>query len=101
MELLGWSDAQINEWALKWDDDLNGRNGSVLSHEDVYYYAVPEIVHASGAKPDGPVHSTLRALEVAIQYQASSPIWLSPVDWNAVRARLNDILVPIGGRLPR
>jgi len=100
-ELLGWSETQINGWAMRWDDDLNGRNGSMFYHEDVYYYALPEIVCASGAALNFPRHTTLRALHDAIQYNASTPIWLSPVDWNAVRVRVNGILDPLGGRLPR
>lgn len=100
-ELLGWTETETDDWAMRWDDDLNGRTGSMFYHEDVYYYVLPEILNASGASVAAPMHSIFRALEDAIQFNASSPIWLSPVDWNAVRERVNDVLTRHGGKLPR
>jgi hypothetical protein len=99
--LLGWPDAQTNDWAMQWDDDLNGRVVSMFYHEDEYYHAWPEIVRESGAESGMWLLKTLRAFKDAVEYRASSPIWLSPVDWDAVRGRVNDILAPHGGQLPR
>lgn len=99
-ELLGWSDVQSRDWALRWDDDLNGRNGGLFYHEDVYYYVLDPILFHSGVRHQPP-NSLFRELESAIQVNASTPIWLSPVDWDAVRARVNSVLATIGGKLPR
>ena len=100
-ELLNWPESQINEWTLKFDDELNGRVNAWFYHEDEYLYVLPEIVLASGAQVSPPdEYKILNELRKAIEYRASSPIWLSPVDWNAVRSRVNDILIPLDGRLP-
>lgn len=99
-ELLGWSDDQSRDWALQWDDDLNGRNGGLFYHEGVYHYVLDPILFHSGVR-HRPSNSLFRKLESAIQASASTPIWLSPVDWDAVRARVNSVLTIVGGKLPR
>jgi hypothetical protein len=100
-ELLGWTAEQTDAWALRWDDDLNGRRPlSFFYHEDEYYYVIPEIVRASGAAPVTSMLGLLQPLQDAIQSGASRPIWGSPVDWDAVRTRVNAVLAPHGWRLP-
>jgi hypothetical protein len=99
-ELLGWTEAQSRDWALRWDDELNGRTDGLFYHEDIYYYVLDTVLLHSGVNRQPPI-GLFREIESAIQLNASSPIWLSPVDWNAVRNRVNDILSAIGGKLPR
>jgi len=98
--LLGWSETQTKQWAQEWDDDLNGRDNSMFYCEDDYYYALPEIVKVSGGELPSRPYELLNDLKEAIELNASSPIWLSPVDWEGVRTRVNKILQTVGGRLP-
>jgi hypothetical protein len=103
-ELLGWSEAQTREWARKWDDDLNGRNGSMFYHEDPYYYALPAVIRESlPAAQAEPRRSMALFTDVlrAIRSHGSEPIWLSPYNWDAARERINAVLSEAGGRLPR
>jgi hypothetical protein len=104
-ELLGWTKEETLEWAHQWDDDLNGRNGfSWFYHEDAYYYVLPVVVSKSISTDSRDTHHRITLCEEicnAIRSHASEPIWLSPYDWDAARARVNAILSKVGGRLPR
>jgi hypothetical protein len=102
-ELLGWTDAQTREWATKWDDDLNGRNGSMFYHEDPYSYALPAVIRASlpAAQSDACRVALYSDVLRAIRSHGSEPIWLSPYDWDAARERINTVLSKADGRLPR
>jgi hypothetical protein len=98
--LLGWSDAQTSEWAMRWDDDLNGRNGSMFYHEDIYYYAMPQILESSGIRTNGMIGKLKINVQDAIQKGQSWPIWGSPCDWALIRSRVNAILNEQQGKLP-
>ncbi|HEU5400232.1 MAG TPA: hypothetical protein VFU86_02680 [Terriglobales bacterium] len=103
-ELLGWSEAQTRKWARKWDDDLNGRKGSMFYHEDPYYYALPVVIHESLPPAQAEARRSMALFTDvlrAIQSHGSEPIWLSPYDWDAARERVNAVLIVSGGRLPR
>jgi hypothetical protein len=99
-ELLGWTESDTHDWAKRWDNEMNDRVLSFFYHEDVYYYAAPQILVSSGLATL--VHDTLlqRRIEDAIQKGHSSPIWGSPCDWDLVRERVNAVLQPFGGILP-
>lgn len=103
-ELLGWSEDQTREWALKWDDDLNGRIDSMIYHEAPHYYALPLVIRASlptGVTETYPEMPLYMGVLRAIHTHVSEPIWLSPHDWNSARERVNEFLSAVGGRLPR
>lgn len=98
--LLGWSDAQTNQWAIRWDDDLNGRTGSMFYHEDIYYYAIPQILASSGIRTNGMIGKLGMDVQDAIQKDHSWPIWGSPCDWTLIRNRVNAVLNERSGKLP-
>jgi hypothetical protein len=103
-ELLGWSEPQTREWARKWDDDLNGRKGSMFYHEDPYSYALPTVIRESLPAAQLEARRWMPLVEEArraIRSHGSEPIWLSPYDWDDARLRINTILKEAGGRLPR
>jgi hypothetical protein len=103
-ELLGWPEARTREWARKWDDDLNGRNGSMFYHDDAYHYALPVVIRESLPETQSEARrSTALYLDVlgAIRSHGSEPIWLSTYDWDAARERINVVLSAAGGKLPR
>ncbi len=98
--LLGWPEAKTTEWAATWDDELNGRKGSFFYHEDVYYYALPEILVASGIHYQNRPANLERDIQQAIQQGHSQPLWSSPCDWNLIRNRVNTVLAKWHGKLP-
>lgn len=99
-ELLGWTDSDTQDWANRWADQMNDRVLSFFYHEDVYYYATPQILISSGLARIANNTSIQQQIENAIQTGHSSPIWGSPCDWDLVRNRLNSVLHPLGGKLP-
>jgi hypothetical protein len=73
-------------------------------HEDPYYYALPVVIRESvpaGQVPAGGLMALYTDVLRAIRSHGSSPIWLSPYDWDAARERINAVLSTVGGRLPR
>jgi hypothetical protein len=101
-ELLGWSENQVRQWAREHHEDgLDGKD-LFFYHEEAEKYILGLIVPLSLREQIGFRNYQLviqRVREAIVRY-GSSPLWLSPYDWGAARARINWLLGEYGASLP-
>jgi hypothetical protein len=103
-QLLGWSEERVRTWAReRYEDALDDKDGGFFYHEDAYYYILPLLV-PSRLRQDLNARDLSKLqhdkIKPAITHFGSYPLWLSPYDWDAARARINAILSEYGHRLP-
>jgi hypothetical protein len=101
---LGWSEKRVLAWARKYHEHgLDGRDRGWFYHEDEYYCILDFLVPTSVRKKLSfkELAKLEGRLKTAIAQHGSSPLWLSPYDWDAARERINTILGEYGAALPR
>jgi hypothetical protein len=99
---LGWSAAQVDGWATKWQSGLdNTKYSGLFYHEEASWYVVPLLIPEALRQrlPSSEHHKLMYKIEAAIVHGKSPIAFAENYDWKAARDRVEAILNEYGSSL--